>query len=117
MRYDEIDGCDCTLEEVLKDCSMWLKARRKRHAKPASVLVHFSYDDELWANVTESPDDIISALFKASLYNKRITRLEHYWDGITVVVCEASFPVKPEYNTEKTNIDLYVMETILSWFS
>lgn len=116
MSYDEIDGCDCTLEEVLKDCSGWLKARRKRHAKPATVVVNFSYNDELWVNVTESPDNIIAALFDASLYNKRITRLGYYWDMITVVVCEASFPVKPEYDTAKTNIDLPVMETILSWF-
>lgn len=107
MRCDEIDGCDCTLEEVLKYYSKWLKARRKRHAKPATVVVHFSYNDELWTNVAESPDNIIAALFDASLYNKRITRLEQYWDMITVVVCEA---------TEKTNIDLPVMETILSWF-
>lgn len=117
MRYDEIDGCDCTLEEALKDCSEWLKARRKRNAKPVSVLVDFSYDDWLEANVTESPDDIISALFKASLYNKRIVRLGHYWNGITIVVRDANFPVRSELNTEKTNIDLPVMETILSWFS
>lgn len=108
MRYDEIEKCDCTLEEVLKDCSKWLTARRKRHAKPARVLVEFSWEDCLRTNVTESPDDIIAALFDASLYNKRIIRLGHYWDGITVVVREA---------TEKTNIDLPVMETILSWFS
>ena len=107
MRYDETDRCDCTLEEALKDCSKWLKARRKRHAKPAGVFVHFSYNDELWAYVTESPDNIIAALFDASLYNKRIIRLDHYWDMISVAVCEA---------TEKTNIDLHVMETILSWF-
>ena len=117
MRYDEIDGCEGTLEEVLKDCSWWLKARRKRHAKPANVTIEFSYEDWLEVNVTESPDDIISALFEASLYNKRIIRLGHYWDGITIVVRDASFPVKPEYYTEKTNIDLHVMETILSWFS
>lgn len=110
MSYYDIDGCDCTLEEALKDCSMWLKARRKRHAKPASVYVHFSYNYELWANVTESPDNIIAALFDASLYSKRIIRLGHYWDMINVDVGESEA-------TEKTNIDLHVMETILSWFS
>lgn len=107
MRYDEIYGCDGTLEEVLKDCSKWLKARRKRHAKPARVRVEFSWKDCLRANVAESPDNIIAALFDASLYNKRIIRVEQYWDMITVVVCGA---------TEKTNIDLTVMETIMSWF-
>lgn len=116
MRYDETERCDGTLEEVLKDCSKWLKARRKRHAKPAGVWVNFSHGHYLRANVTESPDDIIAALFDASLYNKRIIRIQHYYAGIYVIVREASFPVKPEYYTEKTNIDLPVMETILSWF-
>lgn len=118
MRYDEIDGCEDTLEEALKDCSEWLKARRKRNAKSTVVFVDFSYDEWLEANVTtESPDDIISALFEASLYNKRIVRLGHYLNGITIVVRDARFPVRSEFNTEKTNIDLHVMETILSWFS
>lgn len=109
MRYDETnrDRCEGTLEEVLKDCSMWLKARRKRRGKPARVLVDFSWEYCLRTNVAESPDDIIAALFDASLYNKRIVILGHYWDGITVVVREG---------TAKTNIDLPVMETILSWF-
>ena len=110
MLYDERDGCDCTLEEALKDCSGWLKARRKRHAKPVKLTVHFSYKDGLWYNVAESQDDIIAALFDASLYNKRIIRLYHYWDMINVYVGESEA-------TEKTNIDLSVMETILSWFS
>ena len=117
MSYDETDRCNGTLEEVLKDCSKWLKERRRRHAKPARVEVEFSWDDRLMANVTESPDDILAALFDASLYNKRIIRLGHYWDCIYIVVREESFPVKPEYYTDKTNIDLHVMETILSWFS
>ena len=95
---------------------MWLKARIKRHAKPAIVSLEFSWYDELKANVTESPDDIIAALFDASLYNKRIIRLVYYRDKIHIYVRDASFPVKPEYDTEKTNIDLPVMETILSWF-
>ena len=117
MSYDEINTCDGTLEEVLKDCSKWLKERRKRHAKPARVVVEFSMEDWLMANVTESPDDILAALFDASLYNKRIIGLEHYWDRIYIAVRDASFTEKPEYYTEKTNIDLHVMETILSWFS
>ena len=117
MRYNEVYGCDCTLEEVLNDCSKWLKERRKRHAKPVRVEVEFSMEYSLMANVTESPDDILAALFDASLYNKRIIILEHYWDRITIVVREASFTEKPEYYTKKTNIDLPVMETILSWFS
>lgn len=87
---------------------MWLKARRKRQGKPARVYVDFSWEDRLETNVTESPDDIIAALFDASLYNKRIIRLYYYWDMITVVVREG---------IAKTNIDLPVMETILSWFS
>lgn len=107
MRYDETDRCEGTLEEVLKDCSKWLKARRKRHAKPANVSVNFSLGCFMKANVTEPPDDIIAALFDASLYNKRIIRIQHYYDGIFVVVRDA---------TEKTNIDLPVMETIISWF-
>lgn len=117
MRYDETDRCDGTLEEVLKDCSKWLKERRKRHAKPARIVVEFSWRDWLEANVTESPDDILAALFDASLYNNRIIRLVHYRDRIFFDVRGESFPIKPEYYTEKTNIDLSVMETILSWFS
>lgn len=109
MRYNEVDGCDCTLEEVLKDCSKWLKARRKRNAKPANVSVNFlTMDCYMRANLTESPDDIIAAIFDASLYNKSIIRINHQYDEIYIVVSDA---------TEKTNIDLPVMETILSWFS
>ena len=109
MSYDEIDGCDCTLEEALKDCSGWLKARRKRHAKPANVSVNFlKMGCYMRTNLTESPDNIIASLFDASLYNNRITRIEHLWNEIYIVVSDA---------TEKTNIDLHVMETILSWFS
>lgn len=109
MSYDETNTCDGTLEEVLKDCSKWLKARRKRHAKPANVSVNFiTMNCYMQANLTEPPDDIIAALFDASLYNKRIIRIHHHYDEIYIVVGDA---------TEKTNIDPPVMETILSWFS
>lgn len=111
MRYNEVAGCDCTLEEVLTDCSKWLQARKKRNStKPVKISIELSFELFLDAYLVDSPDEIISALFSASLSNKRIVCLWHWYDTISVAVRDSE-------DNSPTNIDLPVMETILSWFS
>lgn len=107
--YDET-GPTVTLEQALVHCSKWLRARKKRkNAKPVKISIILAYDLFVDASLADSSDAIISELFSASLSNKRITHLWHWLDSITVVVGDNE-------DKSQTNIDLPVMETILSWF-
>lgn len=98
---------DCnTLEEGLKECSKWVMARRKRNARPAKIVIPNGLNRYLEVSLSDSSDDIIAYLFQKSLGNCRINNLWHYYDSIWICL-------KDGY---ETNIDLPVMETILSWF-
>ena len=97
---------------LLGDCTSWLKARMKRkNAKPVIVRIcDESFHNILTQHATisvDSPDELISWLFKESLSNLVIVSAEHYNRSIYINV---------RYGKE-TNISLPVMETILSWFN
>ena len=107
--YDE-NGSTVTLEQALTNCSKWLQARKKRkNTKPVKISIDLAYDLFVNAYLADSSDEIISELFSASLSNRRIVSLWHWHDTITVVVRDSE-------DKSQTNIDLPVMETILSWF-
>ena len=112
MRWDYDDRySNVTLLEGLANCSKWLQARKKRkNTKPVKISIELAYDLFLDAYLVDSSDEIISALFSASLSNKRIVCLWHWYDTISVIVGDSE-------DNSQTNIDLPVMETILSWFS
>ena len=97
---------------LLGDCTSWLKARMKRkNAKPVMVRIW----DKSFRNIhtphatisVDSPDELISWLFKESLSNLVIVSAYH---------SNRSIYIKVRYDKE-TNISLPVMETILSWFN
>ena len=99
---------------LLGDCTRWLKARMKRkNAKPKPVVVRIW--DESFHTVpapsatisVDSPDELISWLFKESLSNLVIVSAEH---------SNRSIYINVRYGKD-TNISLPVMETILSWFN
>lgn len=97
---------------LLGDCTSWLKARMKRkNAKPVIlIIVDRNNIDLTQVQATlsiDSPDEIMSWLFKASISNRIIKS-----------ACYDQHYIYLYVQTDKdTNISLSVMETILSWFN
>lgn len=97
---------------LLGDCTRWIKARVKRHAKPVKIIiddVDFPDTNSMSTTLSDSPDEIASWLFNASLMGKCIFEVDYYRDHVNISL--------HKFAGKDTNISLAMMETILSWFN
>lgn len=97
-----------TLDEGLKDCSRWLRARQRRKAKYTEVRIITANMNgrRCRIDISNNGDELLAALFDFSLLNSVIDDIFYNFQSIYIVL----------KNGNETNIDLKVMETVLSWF-
>lgn len=115
MPFPDDNPVEFDLQKELKSIKKWLQQRRNRNAKPANIRIDFggliTNPNIIVVNLSNSPDEVMSSMFEASISNKSILSASYYYDTISLYVGH------DKDNTKPTNIDTTVMETILSWFT